>query len=190
MRKYFAAAILVVATVGVTSPASATYVVDAKADSIPSPLDTGLILNPGDLYNFSVENPSTLWSAGNGPQYQSTANGIPYAAEVAAGFNDNGIPGGWNFDGFYADFGSLIGYTPTNGYFFIGTGKNLSGLTGDLSLMYWDAYPVGFDGYADNSGIQTLDVSDLGQVPEPITLSLFGAGLAGAVGMRRKSKPS
>ena len=69
---------------------------------------------------------------------------------------------------------------PSNG-FFIGTGRNLSGLVGDPGLMFWDAYPVSFDGYADNSGTQTLDVTDLGQVPEPITLSLFGAGLGGAV---------
>lgn len=43
-------------------------------------------------------------------------------------------------------------------------------------------------GYADNSGNQTLDVTDLGQVPEPITLSLFGADLAGAFAIRRKAK--
>jgi hypothetical protein len=79
MRKYFAAAIFVAVTIGLISPASASYIVDAKASSIPSPLDTGLILNPGDLYNFSVENPSTLWSAGNGPQYASTADGISLA---------------------------------------------------------------------------------------------------------------
>jgi hypothetical protein len=44
---------------------------------------------------------------------------------------------------------------------------------------------------ADNTGLVTefnLVTSDPASVPEPLTLSIFGAGLAGAIGMRRRSK--
>src|SRR5207237_8249843 len=43
---------------------AAQFTIDALNHSIASPLDTGLILNPGTTYNFSVVNPATIWSAG------------------------------------------------------------------------------------------------------------------------------
>jgi hypothetical protein len=44
---------------------------------------------------------------------------------------------------------------------------------------------------ADSAGLVTefnLEASDPAPVPEPVTLSIFGAGLAGAIGMRRRRK--
>src|SRR5579863_644741 len=51
--------------------------------------------------------------------------------------------------------------TPGGICFLIGTGPlDLSGLSGELTVGYWDSY------YPDNSGTQTLSVS---AVPEPST---------------------
>ncbi len=168
--------VAVTAALALSTPASATtYTVDALANSISTPLDTGLVLNSADTYSFSVENAlTTIWSAGAETPYSrdSTAAGID---PVASGY------GQWTQNGFTANYGALVGHTTTNGYFLIGTGMIGSGYAGDLQLMYWDSY------YGDNSGTQTLDVN---RVPEPVTLSLFGAGLLGAAAMRRKKKRS
>src|SRR5207237_10314851 len=84
---------------------------------------------------------------------------------------------------FTANYGALVGYTVANGYGLIGTGPDIfSGLSGDLFLMYWDSF------YGDNSGQQVLDVSSVRNVPEPLTLSLFGTGVLGAAAMRRRKK--
>ena len=166
--------VAVTAALALSTPASATtYTVDALADSISTPLDTGLVLNSADTYSFSVENAATtIWHAGSDDPFprSSTADGI-----------NPSYYGEYSFDGFTANYGALVGHTTTNGYFLIGTGMIGSGYAGDLQLMYWDSY------YGDNSGTQTLDVN---RVPEPVTLSLFGAGLLGAAAMRRKKKRS
>ncbi len=61
------------------------------------------------------------------------------------------------------------------------TGTPYSGLVGGFELIYVEANNLPAD--------LTLDVSSRTEnVPEPITLSLFGAGLAGAVGLRRRKK--
>jgi hypothetical protein len=47
--------------------------------------------------------------------------------------------------------------------------------------------------FANTTGLVTefnLEASDPAPVPEPVTLSIFGAGLAGAIGMRRRRKPA
>ena len=52
---------------------------------------------------------------------------------------------------------------------------------------YWTwtggTYPNGAWGFEDNN-----DVFAISAVPEPLTLSIFGAGLAGAAAMRRRKK--
>ncbi|HEX4028640.1 MAG TPA: PEP-CTERM sorting domain-containing protein [Rhizomicrobium sp.] len=170
----FGAAITIAGSIAMAGAANAAaFTVEALSDSIASPLDTGLILNPALTYDFAVANPANIWSAGSNSPYSrdSTANGIdPVASHY----------GQWTQNGFTANFGALVGFTTADGYFLIGTGPiDLSGLTGDLQLMYWD------NNYPDNSGQQVLDVSS---VPEPVTLSLFGAGLVGAAAMRRRRK--
>ena len=150
------------------TPANASYVVDAVSDSIAAPLDTSFDLNPADTYHFAVQNPSALWSAGSNSPYsrESTANGI-----------NPDLYGTYTQNGFTANYGALVGYTAANGYFLIGTGTNLSDLSGDLYLMFWDSY------YPDNSGTQVLGVA---AVPEPGTLALLGAGLLGFGALRRR----
>jgi hypothetical protein len=51
------------------------------------------------------------------------------------------------------------------------------------------AYCIGNSCSSDATGLVTeFNLESTHQVPEPITLSLFGAGLAGAVGMRRRKQ--
>jgi hypothetical protein len=45
----------------------------------------------------------------------------------------------------------------------------------------------GIDGVIGGAGNLTMTVA---QVPEPLTLSVFGAGLAGAAAIRRRKKDS
>lgn len=58
---------------------------------------------------------------------------------------------------------------------FVGTGSDTLSLSGTDSIGAW---------YADDIVITAAPVG----VPEPITLSLFGAGLIGAVALRRRNK--
>ena len=46
----------------------------------------------------------------------------------------------------------------------------------------------GGGGVGQGAGIYQLFVQDAHAVPEPLTLSLFGAGLAGAAALRRRKK--
>ena len=58
--------------------------------------------------------------------------------------------------------------------FLIGTGPlDLSGLSGELTVGYWDSY------YGDNSGTQQLSVSTVSAVPEPSTWAMMILGFAG-----------
>jgi hypothetical protein len=52
--------------------------------------------------------------------------------------------------------------------------------TQSISLIYFGGWDV--------PGFQTLDDVVVTSAPEPITLSLFGAGLAGAIAIRRRRK--
>jgi hypothetical protein len=154
------------------APASAAYTVDALANaSENAPLDTGLTLSSSTLYTFTVENPATtIWSAGSDQPFPrtSTADGI-----------DPALYGTLTQNGFTANFGALVGEAGST-FFLIGTGAQLSGLSGDLKLMYWDT------NFTDNSGIQTVDVT--GGVPEAATWAMMIAGFAGlGMAIRMKS---
>jgi hypothetical protein len=162
------------------STAQATiYTVDAINDR-PSWLDTLIDAAPTTTYDFTVIDPSTLWSAGAGTYRSSTADGIDPTLpnpEAPMGF------GQYTFDGFTANFGALVGEDASH-FFLIGTGPtDLSGLSGEIHVGYWD----GVGEYGDNSGSQTLSIT---VVPEPSTWAMMLAGFVGlgfaALGRGRK----
>ena len=151
------------------------FTVDATKD-IASWQDTGINLNPAATYDFTVLNPSTLWSAGSDIPFSraSNANGID---PIVSGY------GTFTSGGFTANFGALVGEAGSN-FFLIGTGPiNLNGLSGELKVGYWDSY------YGDNSGFQTLSVAP---VPEISTWAMMIIGFSGMGFMtyRRKAKPA
>jgi hypothetical protein len=158
---------------------AADFTVDAITP-IGSWLDTGLNLNSGTTYDFTVINPSTLWTAsmGAGPDYESTANGI--ASTIFAPFTNPS-------NGYTFPYGALVGETGST-FFLIGTGPTiLSGLSGELLVGFWDNPTE----YGDNGGSQKLSVTALSATtPLPAALPLFAAGLGGLglLGWRRKRK--
>jgi hypothetical protein len=114
---------------------------------------------------------------------------------------------------FGAAFGGVVDAScgnPTGNCYFDGAVQAYDGITQAVATTSGAEYTVTFD-LSDDSGYSTFsslstngDVSDTGgngidllvyagnipvrNVPEPITLSLFGAGIAGAVAMRRRKK--
>ena len=139
--------------------------------AIPSWQDTGIILNPGQTYDFTVNLPATLWHAGNDIPFSraSDANGIP----------GNAGYGVWTENGFTANYGALVGEAGST-FFLIGTHSVLSGLSGDLKVGYWDS------AYGDNFGTQSLTIS---AVPEASTWAMMILGFMGVgfMAYRRKN---
>ena len=160
-RLIFAAAILGLASLTSTVAGAVTVTVEAITP-VASWLDTGVNLNSATTYNLTVINPSTLWSAGAPPGRDSTADGI----------DPNGVGhyGQYTLDGYTFNYGALVG--EIGSYFFlIGAGPtNVSGLSGELHVGYWESY------YSDNSGFQTLSIT---ATPLPSTWTMLIAGFAG-----------
>ncbi|HET7085930.1 MAG TPA: PEP-CTERM sorting domain-containing protein [Rhizomicrobium sp.] len=67
-------------------------------------------------------------------------------------------------------------------------GTGFEDANGDLLLATKSRFGAITGG--DLAGVDTLNVFSGVDVPEPFTLSLFGAGLAGAIAMRRRRKPA
>ena len=128
---------------------TADVMVDARTDSIASPKNTGLIVNPGDYLAIIVD-PNQLWSAGPSPR-TSNANGLN-AASIAVGGADWGLfaPG----NGYAFCYGTLVGQIgQTGAYFAVGTSYNAAVTSsGELRLLFWDSY------YPDNAGFVTAHV--------------------------------
>ncbi|HEX4180756.1 MAG TPA: PEPxxWA-CTERM sorting domain-containing protein [Caulobacteraceae bacterium] len=138
---------------------AATFTVQAIND-IPSWLDTGIDLQAGQTYDFTVNNPATLWSAGSDIPFPrtSTADGI-----------DPAFYGQFSFGNLTANFGALVGEVGGQ-FFLIGTNATETGLSGDLKVGYWDSF------YPDNSGSQSLSIS---AVPEPAAWAMMLVGFGG-----------
>jgi hypothetical protein len=160
---------------------ASTYVIQSTTD-FDHWQDTGLNLVSGVTYNFTVIDPATIWSAGSDTPFprESNANGIPPGNPPDAGY------GQYTNDGFTANFGALVG--DAGGHLFlIGTGPlNLSGLSGELTVGYWDSI------YTDNSGTQQLSISAVAGVPEPSTWAMMILGFAGLgfLAYRRNNQPA
>jgi hypothetical protein len=171
MKKLVLLAVVGAFGVAVSAGAEAsTYTADAT-HGIPSWLDTGITALPGSTYQFSVVDPTTLWSAGSDIPFprSSTADGINPV-----------FYGTYTQDGFTANYGALVGEDATH-FFLIGTGPiAITGLSGDIKVGYWDSF------YDDNSGSQTLNVS---AVPEPSTwaMMLLGFLSVGFLAYRRQN---
>ncbi|MGO9944387.1 MAG: hypothetical protein ACLPIC_16715 [Rhodoblastus sp.] len=149
-------AILGLASFASANAQASVYTVDALT-AFPGWLDTGLDLNSAKTYDFTVLNPSRTWSAGGGDWRTSTAIGITDFAQLTMG-------------GFTANYGALVGDAGGT-LFLIGTGTTQKGLSGELTVGYWDSF------YPDNSGFQRLSVSSV--VPEISTWAMMLAGFAG-----------
>jgi PEP-CTERM motif len=159
-RQFAFASALSLAALTSAAAQAGVYTVEAVTP-FGSWLDTGLDLTPSTTYDFTVIDPATIWSAGSDIPFSrdSTANGINPA-----------FYGVWTMDGFTANYGALVGDAGGT-LFLIGTGPTvLKGLSGELTVGYWDSY------YPDNSGSQQLSVSI---VPEPSTWAMMLLGFAG-----------
>jgi hypothetical protein len=155
------AGLSIVATLLASTAQANIYTVQAITPE-PLWLDTGIDANPATTYDFTVIDPSTLWSAGSNSPFsrESTANGIP----------PTGGYGVWTMLGYTFNFGALVGEDATH-FFLLGTGPTtLNGLSGEIHVGYWDSY------YPDNSGTQTLSIA---VVPEASTWGMMLVGLAG-----------
>lgn len=171
-----------------------SFTVDAYLNSSTGGvgLNTGISFAAGDPFTLWV-NPDDLWSAGELPRW-SNADGL-VGNVYATGSDESGQPAGTLIgryygmpvkNGFFFDFGALVGEI-SDAYFLLGTEfSGVAPATGTLSLYYWDI------NYLDNHGsvvatIQTQSrVTPESVIPEPGTLVLMGVGLAGLALRQRR----
>ncbi|HEV7454374.1 MAG TPA: PEP-CTERM sorting domain-containing protein [Candidatus Saccharimonadales bacterium] len=102
------------------------------------------------------------------------------ASVSAIGFSRGGVGGG-------SDLFNLMNAGP---YDMV---SSFGPIIGTASLVQWNDGAVVTTGgvlvFNDGTSSSTFTATEgLGKIPEPITLSLFGAGLAGAIATRRRKK--
>ena len=167
-------------TVSASLAQAATFLVDALDHSVfnTSGLKT-VTLSKGEAFGVSAD-ANDLWSSGPLPRW-SNADGL-IGDRFATGNDESGEPAGtligidwgvFNFDGFSAPFGSLVGRISGGEYFLAGTSfSGRADAAGTLNLYYWDEYSD------DNSGSVAATVS---AVPLPMPLYLELSAVVGGV---------
>ncbi len=128
------------------------------------------------------------WSIGSTTFGSDIASGTAATSDIFLFNNEYGYP-------IYADTFSLPGVSLSAGTYWL-TLQNAVATNSDPA--YWDQNSGPSSAQDSSLGIEpseTFAICDTGScslpsaaVPEPITLSLFGAGLAGAAAMRRRKK--
>ena len=182
------ALLLVMAPVSANADLFSVYAL-ANSSSGGAGLDTGIFLSAGEMLTVSVD-PNDLWNAGALPRW-SNADGL-VGGLIATGSDESGQAAGTligqNFglltqNSLSAPYGTLVGEL-SGTYFVLGT--SFSGpapASGTLKLYYWDS------NNSDNTGSLVASVNvNVSRVPEPATMLLFGLGLLGVAGIRRKVK--
>jgi hypothetical protein len=143
---------------------------------------------PAGWHYASLADVATLFTdAGGTPPYNFTGNNGQAFFQGAAtslllnlmgNTNVFGLPAG---AGLTSDIDLAVGCCgPYPNFLAVYT--DLPPTTNYLLVPFLEQYP---DDAADNVGSFLIRTSN---VPEPVTLSLFGAGLAGAMGLRRRAK--
>jgi hypothetical protein len=193
------AAVFAVVLFGANAASAATIIVDGQADiflagqsSVPSFTGGAGLLPP----SFAVIGGDTL---------NITASGLINCCSGAPNVGPDGAAGISDISA-YGNVGAYSGpVTPLVGAFDVGSqwavfviGSDLSGLVvpvGATELYLGVPDALGFNDapgyYSDNSGSFTVNIDSVGvvatsAVPEPLTLSILGAGLVGAAAMRRR----
>ncbi|HEX4365250.1 MAG TPA: PEP-CTERM sorting domain-containing protein [Rhodopila sp.] len=190
MKKFLLAA-AIIGSAAVTSTANASPVVFVYTDTVGSTNIPGLAAgSPLTIDVFADNGSSSLasqsWNGGQTNGFTVTAAG--YSASFSEVFSFSNAPNQNVFDTDAS--GNVVGFT------FQGTDGN-SVNSDNFDSWIGDTVVYGF-GLTDDVGY-FLDAKDIPantahwtvqflptSVPEPLTLSLFGAGLAGAVAMRRR----
>ncbi len=140
-------------------------------------LDTGLILEIGDVFQVDVVDPNDTWNFCS-PSASCTVDA------------DGRRPASGTFLGTYSDsgysqnFGALVGRVGTGDFFLVGTAGFDGPATsaGLLRLYHWDHN-------TNNSGsIQARVTFEVAPVPLPASLPLLLAGLCGLGFIKRRNK--
>jgi hypothetical protein len=190
----------VVAAIAVSSSAWATPIETFSGSASFS--DTSPLLNNLVYFTGSFASSPFSFSGGVGSTYtnlltvtgldanlinwtdsDSVAVNVTFTAPNAAGATIGGtgtLTDEFKFRGFYwADTGTITWNGPATVDFADGS---------ELSLAMDNITLNGTNGVATGSGNLTMTVQKVAQVPEPLTLSLFGVGAAGLIAARRRKK--
>jgi len=179
---------------GSDSPAAYADIFLGTDPSHPDVFDHAIALGPQGLTGFfdvsgggirtSIDKWSSLTNYIYGGEYQSAFDGLYRASPTAV---TNAATADGDFSVVVNSLGGASG-DPTYPYLvdvtLTGSDAVFGSLFGDGLSLFWGT------GDCSNDAIEVGIPPDITtqNTPEPITLSLFGAGLAGAIGLRRRKR--